>query len=363
MPYEKVDKVVQFYKMNTMFRLTEIIQIVTEQLESELVKNGIPARVAARVKKPGSLRDKLIKWDGDSKSKTRISSPEATLREVSDLAAVRVMTYTERDRPKVIDLVKKIFKSPEGIEGFDIEELENHPRIKENGENHYRATHMQICLLDNGLSKKEADTLTKDSCELQITSMLAHVWNEIEHDTIYKTKTGHLSTEEKRAINSLGLLTQTGDHIIQSLLSSRDIREKKEKFDMQTKNEIFHDKDDLSLFLVNHFGEKVGPDRMKFTVGNDDLLKVLHKIDWDHPKDIMTRFKPQILLEARKIAIRIHNAQKRADRTRSLYRSGTCDLFFVALCIIDLSEAEKAFECLHAKSRASILLRAFRELS
>ena len=53
------------------------------------------------------------------------------------------MTYTERDRPKVIDLVKKIFKSPEGIEDFDTEELENHPRIKENGENHYRATHMR----------------------------------------------------------------------------------------------------------------------------------------------------------------------------------------------------------------------------
>ena len=241
--------------------------------------------------------------------------------------------------------------------------MEDDPRIKHNDNNHYRATHMQICLLDDSLSVEDAATLTKDFCELQITSMLAHVWNEIEHDTIYKKKTGHLSTEERRAIHSLGLLTQTGDHIIQSLLSFRDIREKKENLDTQIKNEVFSNENDLSLFLLNHFGEKLGPDKIDFTVGSDDLLKVLHEIDWDHPNDIAARFKPQILLEARKIAIRIFNAQKRAARSRSLYRSGTCDLFFVALCIIDLSEAEKAFECLHAKSRASVLLKAFRQLT
>lgn len=359
MSQQQVDKIVQFYRMNTMFRLNEFVQIITERLEAELSNNGIPARVAARVKKPGSLRDKLL----DPKRKVRISSPEATLREVSDLAAVRVMTYTERDRPKVTNLVKKIFKNPENIKNFGTEELEDHPRVRKDDRNHYRATHMQICLLNESLSEEHAVTLTKDSCELQITSMLAHVWNEIEHDTIYKTKSGHLSNEERRAIHSLGLLTQTGDHIIQSLLSSRDIREKKEKLDTQIKTEIFDGENDLSAFLVNHFGEKVGPDKMDFTVGNDDLLKVLHEIDWDHPNDIRTNFSPQILLEARKIAIRIYNAQKRTDRTRSLYRPGTCDLFFVALCIIDLREAERGFECLHAKSRASVLLRTFGQLS
>ncbi len=363
MPHIQVDRVVEFYRMNTMFRLAKLIQVVTERLETELVKNGIPARVAARVKKPGNLRNKLLIWVDDPKRKDRVSTPEETLCKVGDLAAVRVMTYTERDRPKVNDLVKKIFRSPEDIEDFGTEKLEDHPRIKGNGENHYRATHMQICLRDDGLIKEEVATLTKDSCELQITSMLAHVWNEIEHDTIYKTKTGCLSTEERRAINSLGLLTQTGDHIIQSLLSSRDIRKKKENLVTQKKNEIFSDENDLSEFLLNHFGEKVGPDRMDFTVGSDELLKVFHKIDWDHPNDIMTRFKPQILLDARKIAARIHSAQKKTDRSRSLYRPGTCDLFFVALCNIDLSEAEKSCECLSANSRASVLLRAFRELS
>ena len=141
MPQEQVEEIVQFYRMNTMFRLSPLVQIITERLEAELVNNGIPARVAARVKKPGSLRDKLL----DPESKVRISSPEATLRQIGDLAAVRVMTYTERDRPKVTNLVKKIFKNPENIKNFGTEELEDHPRVKQDDRNHYRATHMQIC--------------------------------------------------------------------------------------------------------------------------------------------------------------------------------------------------------------------------
>lgn len=363
MSEEQIDQIVQFYKTNTIFRLQKIIPIVTERLEAELEKNGIPARVAARVKKPASLKGKLLKWaKPDSGKKERLISPEATLLEVSDLAAVRVMTYTESDRSKVYDLATKIFKSPDNLKNFDTEILENSPRIRQNDKNHYRATHMQICLREEDLSKDDAETLI-DSCELQITSLLAHVWNEIEHDTIYKEKSGRLSADEKRAIHSLGLLTQSGDHIIQSLLASRNIREENEKRNSQIQNERFGDKDELSSFLLNHFGEKIGPVKMDFSVGSDDLLAGLHAVDWDHPNDIMTRFTPKILLETRKISKRIIAAQTKANRTKSLYRPGTCDLFFVSLCAIDLSIAEAAVEDLSGNSRASVLLKAFKQLT
>jgi ppGpp synthetase/RelA/SpoT-type nucleotidyltranferase len=362
MSVEQIDEIVQFYMHNTMFRLEKLIPIITECLEVELKRNGIPARVTARVKKPASVQGKLIKWtETSSKNKGRVTSPEATLLEMSDLAAVRVMTYTESDRSKVYDLVTKKFKNPDGLKDFGTEILEDNPRIKQDNKNHYRATHMQICLREDHLSKGEAATL-RDSCELQITSMLAHVWNEIEHDTIYKEKSGKLSNEEQRAINSLGLLTQTGDNIIQSLLASRDIREKKEKLDSQIKNERFGGKDELSSFLMNHFGDKIGPDKIDFSDGIEDLLNGLHAIDWDHPNDIMTSFTPKIMFEARKISNRISAAQKRTDRTRSLIRPRSCDLFFVALCLIDLTRAEKAAEDLSSKSRAAVLLKTFRQI-
>jgi hypothetical protein len=116
MSEEQIDQIVQFYKTNTIFRLQKIIPIITERLEAELEKNGIPARVAARVKKPASLRGKLLKWaEPSSGKKERLSSPEATLLGLSDLAAVRVMTYTESDRSKVYDLATKIFKNPDNL--------------------------------------------------------------------------------------------------------------------------------------------------------------------------------------------------------------------------------------------------------
>lgn len=360
MSVDQIEQIIQFYRNNTMFRLEKIIPIIVESLENQLKRNSIPARVAARVKKPASLRDKLIKWAECPKNKVRITSPEATLQEMSDLAAVRVMTYTESDRSRVFDLVTKIFKNPDGLKNFGTEILEDSPRIKQDNKNHYRATHMQICLREDHLSKDEKITL-RDSCELQITSMLAHVWNEIEHDTIYKEKSGKLSTEETRAINSLGLLTQTGDNIIQSLLASRDIRAKKEFLDSQIKDERFDGKDHLSSFLLNHFGEKIGPDKIDFSDGIEELLKGLHAIDWDHPSDIMMSFTPKIMLDARKVSKRLYNAQKKADRTRSLVKSSSCDIFFVALCLIDLNRAEKAVDELSAKSRAAVLLKTFRQ--
>ena len=94
MSVEQIDEIVQFYMHNTMFRLEKLIPIITECLEVELKRNGIPARVTARVKKPASVQGKLIKWtESSSKNKGRVTSPEATLLEMSDLAAVRVMTY------------------------------------------------------------------------------------------------------------------------------------------------------------------------------------------------------------------------------------------------------------------------------
>ena len=85
-----------------------------------------------------------------------------------------------------------------------------------------------------------------------------------------------------------------------------------EKRDSKVKNERFGGKDELSSFLMNHFGDKIGPDKIDFSDGIEDLLKGLHAIDWDHPNDIMTSFTPKIMLEARKISNRISCCAKKS---------------------------------------------------
>lgn len=63
-----------------------------------------------------------------------------------------------------------------------------------------------------------------DSCEIQICSLLAHVWNEIEHDLGYKPLSGELSAGERRALEALGNLTRAGDSTIVNLLEATDTR-------------------------------------------------------------------------------------------------------------------------------------------
>jgi ppGpp synthetase/RelA/SpoT-type nucleotidyltranferase len=56
------NKIINFYNKYSVFRLNELLPIIIKHLEFELKKNGIPARVAGRVKNPASLKEKLLNW-------------------------------------------------------------------------------------------------------------------------------------------------------------------------------------------------------------------------------------------------------------------------------------------------------------
>jgi hypothetical protein len=54
--------------------------------------------------------------------------------------------------------------------------------------------------------------------------MLAHVWNELEHDLAYKPLSGELSEEERDLLVNLGHHVRSGDGFIEALLDARDRR-------------------------------------------------------------------------------------------------------------------------------------------
>ncbi|WP_246059238.1 GTP pyrophosphokinase [Shimia litoralis] len=181
----KISKTIQFFESKEVDRLEKLVRFVTTKLEKSLAEHQILARVSSRVKSSQSLRGKLIKWVGTDKEADLQLEPQEILHKVNDLAAARVMTYTEKDRDAVAELVQEVFGCPGGFEiPFDLERKEEHPRIKSNDQNHYRATHMMVAV-DDADCVGEFSNLGNDKCELQITSLLAHVWNEIEHDTVW----------------------------------------------------------------------------------------------------------------------------------------------------------------------------------
>jgi ppGpp synthetase/RelA/SpoT-type nucleotidyltranferase len=356
----EVSEIVEYYSRNFPDRLGKLIRVITTKIEAGLAKDGIPARVASRVKTPESLRGKLEKWQIDPSKQDRIGGAEETLRRISDLAAVRVMTYTESDRARVVNIIGSVFQSPHGVSNFDLEVKEQtDKRIKQDDENHYRATHMMIGLRDNDLSG-ELSNLKHDQCELQVTSMLAHVWNEIEHDTKYKEKSGALSPDEKSAIHSLGLLTRTGDNIIESLLKSRHLREINEASDEKERNGKFPDDRALSLFLASHFGDSVSEKKIDYDVGSKELLETLQAIGWDHPREICLNLSPNHLAATKSLSNRVEGAQHKAVRNR--YNSHSCDLFRLAVYMLKADDLKSYIDKLRGNTRQSSLFRTYTEL-
>jgi ppGpp synthetase/RelA/SpoT-type nucleotidyltranferase len=187
----------------------KLANYVARKCEREIIRaNTLRATVTARAKAPDKFREKL---DKKYKSAADLNSADDALRRVTDLAGVRISTYLEADRPKVVAEINKLFDGPNaGSVHIEMKDLDGH---------YYRATHCQVSVkkddLDDDISNLEGLT-----CEIQVCSMLAHVWNEIEHDLAYKPTTGALSNREKDSLTLLAQSTMSGDIVIKQLFEA-----------------------------------------------------------------------------------------------------------------------------------------------
>lgn len=359
---KKIDEVLEFFESKEVDRLVKMIRLVTVRMEQELSEARILARVSSRVKSASSLRGKLQKWADDPKTVERLTGDaEQILSRVSDLAAARVTTYTENDRDAVAEIAQSVFRSPPSYSRpFDLEKKENDRRIKDNQLNHYRATHMMISIHENDLIG-EFSNLKRDKCELQITSLLAHVWNEIEHDTIYKTLSGDLSDLERDAIHSLGYLTKTGDNIIKILLSARQVREDREEDTLRRENARFLHSEDLADFLEKHYGKNINGKSFDFRHGALELLAILRSINWDHPHNITSNFSPKFLGDARKETVKLKKFLEINNRMKPKVVLDSCDVFLVGTIMKRRDDLQRHFSGHHKNKREVAILSVYAE--
>jgi len=154
---------------------------VAAMCESVVRESGIPAAVHYRAKKPASFHAKLRRYiDLENRPKIEaVVRPQDAIDIVGDLAGVRVATYVEADRERVVALIDKRFRESDRDRDPRIERMD-----KPLG---YRATHCQVLLPTGTIARSdEFENVANVSVEIQVCSMLAHVWNEIEHDLRYK---------------------------------------------------------------------------------------------------------------------------------------------------------------------------------
>jgi ppGpp synthetase/RelA/SpoT-type nucleotidyltranferase len=193
-------------------RYLKLAARVADIARAEIVEaNAIRTQITSRAKSVKSFEGKLRQFA--KRPDESLNTVEEVFARIGDLAGVRVATYRTEDEARVVEEIKRRFCGPQGV---DV-----HVELKDklSKGSFYRATHCQVFLLDEDLVGTY-ENLCGTSCEIQVCSMMAHVWNEIEHDIGYKPEGAGPQEAEGGLLKALGHLTRSGDAIISRLLEA-----------------------------------------------------------------------------------------------------------------------------------------------
>lgn len=200
-------------------RYVKLADRVTEICREDVCEqNAIRAQVTFRVKTEKSFEGKLRRFC--SQRGRNYQNVDEIFQSIGDLAGVRISAYQEIDCERIAERLNGVLCDPDG--GIAIE-LDRKDKKEPQNQNYYRAIHTQVSLLADQLIGTY-DNVGDISCEVQICTMIAHVWNEIEHDIGYKPDPGGPSTDENYHLNQLGLVVRQGDISISALMAAHDRR-------------------------------------------------------------------------------------------------------------------------------------------
>jgi ppGpp synthetase/RelA/SpoT-type nucleotidyltranferase len=203
-------------------RYLKLCARVAEICRTEVVEgNAIRAQVTSRAKSPKSLEGKLRRYAATGKKV--MPDVDSVFDHVRDLAAVRVATYEQRHEDQVLQFVCKRFADTSGRAPIN----ERKDKNREDPNTFYRATHIEVFLPASDIVGTYTNVVDVP-CEIQVCSMMAHVWNEIEHDLAYKPMVGTLSDQERNFLVMLGQSVRVGDGTIASLFAETERRQKEQ---------------------------------------------------------------------------------------------------------------------------------------
>lgn len=199
-------------------RYIKLAERVADLCRSSVIEeNAIRAQVTSRTKTVRSFEGKLHRFS--SNPEKNYISVDDVFDGIGDFAGVRIATYRPEDESRVSELLQSLFCGPDGGP-IDVDFKD---KLRPAKGQFYRATHCQVHLPENELVGNY-ENLLGASCEIQICSMMAHVWNEIEHDIGYKPEGEGPSDAELGLLETLGHLTRAGDAAITRLLAANIAR-------------------------------------------------------------------------------------------------------------------------------------------
>ncbi|KAE8419735.1 hypothetical protein BDV36DRAFT_307495 [Aspergillus pseudocaelatus] len=199
-----------------------------EDLCAEVLKReSVECIVTSRAKDPESLEKKLHERlrkrqetaASACKEKKGYGSIDDIRGDIADLAGVRISLYLPRKKSHVEKILRREFEVPWNLSLGEKENAQaTQPRLFPG----YCADHYRVFFKKDSMKDKRLDTRM---VEIQVVSVLRHVWAQIQHDRVYKQlipTTG----EDIRILDALSSLLYTGDFVLDQLFDSQISRSK-----------------------------------------------------------------------------------------------------------------------------------------
>ncbi|MDB5044808.1 MAG: pyrophosphokinae [Deinococcus sp.] len=258
--------------------------------------------ITGRVKRAGSLEDKLRRKAGRYES----------LDDVTDLVAVRVITYFESDVGVVSRLIEK-HHEVDWNHSIDKSKMHDPDRFG------YMGVHYVVRVPEGGLQGgglEVSGRLAGARFEVQIRSILQHAWAEIEHDLGYKNRDAVPREVRRRFYRLAGLLEMADEEFMALHRMTRDYAATLPERVAATPDDVFidaqsmthlltlppvHDLDTavaraLGVRLLSHWSDPERPQRLASLLHYVGVRSVglLHK-ELKRNEDEITRFAAALM--------------------------------------------------------------------
>lgn len=219
-----------------------------------------PQTIQRRTKDLESFRDKLPRVDYDPK-------------QMQDLSAIRIILYVKGDIEQVVEILRS---------AFDIDETRSIDKARELGIDRvgYRSVHIVASLLDERLKLSENRKFSGLFFEVQVTTVLAHAWAEIEHDRSYKFS-GKLPGELQRRFRLLAGALEMMDNEAWSIASEVDKYSKDvtTKTKMGKLDEVEINSTSLMQYMKEKFGDVPSVVQSFGPKGSDLSLELIEELN------------------------------------------------------------------------------------
>ncbi len=236
-----IDEVIRKYVAEQMGTYHLLSGKTQELLSSVFSSKGIVSHsITNREKDPEKLREKITRVTKDY---------DNPLKEITDLAGVRIITYFPSDVDKIVPLIKKEFKvDPK----FSVDKrFSSDPAIFG-----YASIHLVVEFTPERLKLPEYARFNGMMCEIQVRTILQHAWAEIEHNIIYKS-TEDIPFQLRRRFASLAGLLEVADREFESLRQDeKGVRERIQSKIRSAKIDIPVDLESISFYLEKYHKEK-----------------------------------------------------------------------------------------------------------